>query len=332
MLSKPPKYRVLPKTPAVVHLSEQEKKSIEGLHGGLGCLLFVVGWAIMYSVIIHPFFRDDFRTGQALAPVLLGVLMVVGAAIVPIILHKRMKAAKILKTEQERNDRAVREEKQRVASLTNMLNETLRLSLDIAGQLPELLTNTSHLLAQARQEHTDNAFAPFWDIVEDAAISLGRYYENVQRLSHNAQFYYSSLEREKHTFPPFPIQPNELPDPTPIVEELRQVVRLGQTKFEFANIWEHRQTRKVLIAGFNTLKDAIYGLQQTIQRSMSEFKNALSSNTAKLVEEQAKTRKTLAEEGKKTRKALDNQSEDLEGMISDALDKTLRHRRRPRKR
>jgi hypothetical protein len=201
-------------------------------------------------------------------------------------------------------------------------------SLDIAEQLPELLANTSEFLAQARQEYAENAFDPYWDAIEEAAISLGQYYDDVQELSRHAQFYYSSLKGENHTFPQFPIKPDDLPNPIPFVEELRQTLRLGQTNHDFTDVWHYRQTRQVLIAGFNNLTDAVSGLQRTLRESISDFRSVFSSDVAKLVEEQAKTRKAVIEEEKKTRKALDNQASNIERAVKDAADKISRERNR----
>jgi len=343
-MSEHPKYRILPNTTEAislnkVSLSKEEKENIKGLDGRVGCLLFGIVLMLLINIVDILLPMSVEAPPSDLVMGLIVAVIIIGSLPLPLILNKQMKASKILKTEREwydravktereRYDRAVNNEKQRATKLTNDLNATLARSSDIAAQLPDQISETSRLLAQANQEYESNAFAPYWDMVEQSAILLGRYYNNLQALSKNARHYYSSLENEKHTFPPFPIKPDNLPDPMPLVEELRRIVRLGQTNFQFANIWEHRQTRKVMIAGFNNLNDAIYGLQQTLQNSVAEFKHTVSSNIAELVEEQAKTRRTLAEEEAITRKALEAQSEDLKKTVKEVADEVFRERKR----
>lgn len=101
------------------------------------------------------------------------------------------------------------------------------------------------------------------------------------------------LNDREHTFPVFPVQLNTIPDPSDEIEELRRIVRLGQTNFQFANIWEHRRTREVSIAGFRTLGEAVNDLGATIEYSISNLQQSVSSDLARVVDEQIKTRESL---------------------------------------
>ena len=92
------------------------------------------------------------------------------------------------------------------------------------------------------------------------------------------QEYYLILQGRKHTFPPFPITPESLPNPSPIINELYNLVRQGQKDFQFALIWEQIKTREVLIAGFTTLADAIKGIGATVNDSMNNMMRGLFSS------------------------------------------------------
>jgi hypothetical protein len=92
------------------------------------------------------------------------------------------------------------------------------------------------------------------------------------------------------------------------MEEFRHVVRKGQTNFQFANIWEHRKTREVLIAGFRTLGEAIDNLSSVVEREISSLSATLHSDLVQLVEEQIRTREAAeksAEEQAKTREEVE---------------------------
>lgn len=43
--------------------------------------------------------------------------------------------------------------------------------------------------------------------------------------------------------------------------------RSAEADFHFANIWEHRQLRKVMIAGFQTLGEALKHLEESVLQS-----------------------------------------------------------------
>ena len=146
-------------------------------------------------------------------------------------------------------------------------------------------------LKQAKDEFDSNAYAPFWDIIEGAARELAYINEMIRALADNAEVYHTSLQGLSHNFPPFAVSLQEAPKCDDVLNEFRRIVRLGQTNRDFAMIWEQRQTRKVLIAGFSTLRDAIYHMSDTIGDSTSLLeKSILSSSTAqnRISEEQRK--------------------------------------------
>lgn len=182
----------------------------------------------------------------------------------------------------------------------------LEASSSFVPLLPNMLKHSSEALKRARVEYKENAFGPFWDEVEEAAGCLADFNSGVQAVSQNAGHYYESLKGRNHNFSSFPVRPESLPDSSAVVEEFNHVVRMGQTNFQFANIWEHRKTREVLIAGFRTLGEAVNNLGTVIDNSISDFKSSFSSDIARLVDEQIRTRETIAEHASEQSQMLDN--------------------------
>lgn len=289
-------YRVFPNEPPPPTLTEAEKKAADGLHPGLGCVLVIVillGLAFIADrilIVISPPPRDP-NSGNVII-IICGICVLVSVFLV-YMLHRFLLNSKLNKMEREKANHNSRTYNEYADNLTASLNSNIKQSQSLFAELPELLKAAAGWLEEAQEDYKDNAFAPFWEDVEEAAMCLGSFYENVRTLSKNAENYYSSLKGKSHTFPVFPIHPGNTPDPTSVIEEFRRIVRLGQTNFQFANIWEHRLTRKVMIAGFRTLGNAVNNLGYTLEESMSKLQSAVSSDIARLVEEEIKTRRII---------------------------------------
>lgn len=191
-------------------------------------------------------------------------------------------------------------------SLTSSLLQTYESSTNLANELRQHLSHVSLLLQQADNEYRDNAFAPFWDAVENAALHLAAFNDKANRLSGNAKEYYNKLNGRKHTFPSFPVQITTIPDASPMTKEFRRVVRMGQTNHDFADIYEHRRTREVLIAGFRTLGEAVNNLGSTLEASIYSFQQCVSSDLAKALEQEIRTRETLDKRMAEQNRMLDN--------------------------
>jgi len=162
------------------------------------------------------------------------------------------------------------------------------------------------LFEKALKEFNDKAYGPFWDIVEKAAIHFNTINSGLHTISQYSEKYKKQLKNESHNFPQFSVSLDELPDPSKYLSEFHKIVRMGQTNFEFARIWESRATRKVLVAGFNSLNDAIENLSSVIENSMSDVRNTLSYNTTSILNENSKTREVYKKIGKRQVKLLED--------------------------
>jgi hypothetical protein len=134
-------------------------------------------------------------------------------------------------------------------------------------------------LKTAAFELEQEAFAPFWDAIEAAAAALGECHASSEWISTGVPRYDAILHEREHDFPDCFDGIEALPDCRPLLDELYRLVRLAQRDFRFANIWELRQTRKVLIAGFATLGEAIKSLEETVQRSIADLKKTIEART-----------------------------------------------------
>jgi len=63
-----------------------------------------------------------------------------------------------------------------------------------------------------------------------------------------------------------------------VLDELNATIRKAQTKFEFANIWEHRKIQKILIAGFKNLGEAINNMKNEVVSSIENLENSIKSD------------------------------------------------------
>lgn len=309
------KYQVLPYDPKLeptphidaIPLTDEERKYVDGLSGGLGCFL----WGVICILI-----------GALSGSGLLGIVVASSAIALIAIALKSSNVSALERgkatTEKQRVENANQSEIHRVtneaASLTTSLTRTHESSTKLAAELPQYLNQASHWLREAEIEYKDNAFSPFWDAVENAAQQLAAFNDKANQLSQNAVEYYRKLDGRKHTFPAFPVTTRTIPDASFVLNELRRVVRMGQTNFQFANIWEHRRTREVLIAGFRTLGEVVNNLGATIEYSVSNLQQSVSSDVARLVQEEIKTREALDKRMLEQNRMLDN----------------IQHRRKPK--
>jgi hypothetical protein len=158
--------------------------------------------------------------------------------------------------------------------------DTLRLALERnRGSIQKInshLKRADSLLDVAEKEFDSRAFGPFWDAIEQAAVEVGQYRDGLDDLAKEAEWYQERLRGKDHTFPGWQQAMVPIGSPDGILARFRAVVRSGQTDFEFANIFEHRRTRQVLIAGFEHLGDALINLADSVEARLVLFERRLT--------------------------------------------------------
>lgn len=299
------KYHVLPHEPKllpishtdVITLTPLERKSAKGLSAGRTVLYWIFLF-IMMAILS----ASDFSRAGLFIPISL-VVASLGTTIVVVIIKsraisdfKRKKAEEAIEANrrvERANQSEIRRVKDEANSLAQRLTGIYESSLKLASELPQHLKQAVHALGEAAVEYNDNAFSPFWDAIENAAKQLASFNDKANQLAQNANEYYRMLKGRKHTFPAFPIEIRTIPDASSVLNEFRRVVRMGQTNHDFADIWELRRIQAVLIAGFRTLGEAVNNLGHTIESSISYLQQSISSDVARLVEEQIKIREAL---------------------------------------
>lgn len=321
-------YRVQPHEPNYqrLELTQYERNDIKGLGGGLGCLTWGGIFLATYFLIgFVGYFLVEFVGVAAVRNVVIPIALVAAIIIASVgvaVLTLTIQRNRLERLEREKNENAHKAEFNRVtseaASLTFSVANNYKTSTQLTTQIPHHVTEAAAWLRNAEAEFAANAYGPFWDAVENAAFHLSEFNGKANQLSHNASQYYENLNGRKHNFPVFPIQSTNLPDASPAVNDLRRVVRMGQTNFQFANIWEHRRTREVLIAGFQTLGEAINNLGSVIDHSIYDLQQSVSSDMARLVEEQIRTREYLDQRMLEQNRMLDNMQHHRKPAITDS--------------
>jgi hypothetical protein len=303
-MSEQHKYQVFPYE-QIPHRPLQISSGDTRITGISGWSKFWLGFVLFYATYTVFYYASapilDLHSPAVLLPLAISVVL---AVYLVIYVDKRVRRSKY----RELVTQEAQKRREEAESISTNLNAILASSSELAVKASEYLKNASGWLQTARREYAENAYDPFWTAIENAAVNIDAFNRTVNTLSSNIRKYYAQLEGRNHTFPAFPVRLESLPDPKPIMEEFRHVVRKGQTNFQFANIWEHRKTREVLIAGFRTLGEAIDNLTSVVEREISSLSATLHSDLVQLVEEQIRTREAAeksAEEQAETRESIE---------------------------
>lgn len=164
-------------------------------------------------------------------------------------------------------------------SYSNQLNDILDKSFEIVEKmLPYFEMKAIESLKTARVDFADNALYPFWERIEETCNYLGCYNEAVNQLVLYGETYTKVLLGKTHSFPvPFPIGIN-ISISQSVLDDFSSIVRNAHTKPDFANIFGHIKTQKVLIAGFQTLTQAINNMSNAIVTSINGLKHSIKSD------------------------------------------------------
>lgn len=189
---------------------------------------------------------------------------------------------------------------------TKQARALLDVSRKASAAIVTNLQNASGWLRNAEQEFEARAFGPFWNAIEGAAQNLDEFRIGVTLIGKNGKSYVALLAGHRHSFPPFGVRFEPIPDPRPAATELQRLVRKGQTDFQFANIWEHRRTRSVLIAGFQTLEDGLNNLGASITTALSGLEQGITSHLLVVSSGQDELTETTRNYGDVHTRMLDN--------------------------
>ena len=271
-------YRVFPDPPEPITITKASGKSVYPpfwpywLYDKPGCAIWFIMWIICGGALSSVWASD--------ASLLGGLILSFAISAIAVLIYRSLDARRNAKWEAKEARKAAGQallaKVAEAESLTSRLLVVRQSSVGLAARMPELLDNAAAWLQRAKYEFNDHAFGPFWEAVLESAVCLAQFCDNAKELASNASFYNGALRGRQHTFPSFPVHPMELPNPMPIANDLRSIVRRGQTNFQFAIIWEQYKTRQVLVSGFKTLEEAISGLTDAVGDVSDLLKKALS--------------------------------------------------------
>ena len=130
-------------------------------------------------------------------------------------------------------------------------------------------------LGRAENHFNHTAYSPFWDEIETAASELGRFSENLAELSSGLEDYLRVVPRYHGVAPRFPGASKALVKirklGNALAKRMSTLVYKAQRNFKFSNIYEHRQTRKILVAGFKNFADILKGVGNQISTHIEEL-------------------------------------------------------------
>ncbi len=157
-------------------------------------------------------------------------------------------------------------------------------------KMRENLQAATRALNKAENHFHHTAYSPFWDEIEIAASELGRFSKNVAAQSSGLEDYLRRVPRYHGVPQPFPGIPKahkgksskgpkgtstalaKLRKPgNALAKRMSELVYKAQRNFEFANIYEHRKTRKTLVAGFKNLAGVLRGVGDQISNHIEEL-------------------------------------------------------------
>lgn len=145
------------------------------------------------------------------------------------------------------------------SSSTSTMAERALFYLDVAGR-----------------EFQHHRYAPFWDAMENAATAIGHCHACQGYLAFDIDQYVNALAGRIHDFPAWDQAVMKIGEIAPALDRFAELRHHAEADFHFANIRELRETRKVMIAGFQTLGEAIRHLESTVVDSISDLKRAVN--------------------------------------------------------
>jgi len=322
-----PRPYIAPPIPQVTHTDREQAAKTAASHYGFGalslvCVLFIVG---SYTI-------GFVATVIATSLLLLGFFLATRGTETARFASQRIQAEqKRIKSEQASIESEAR-------SLTTTLVALHEAAPSHAQNLARYMQCADSDLHAAERDFQDGAFAPFWDAIERAAISLSSFDEATRQLAAQADHYYTSLRDRDHTFPRFPVDLTALPDPTHTTNRMQAIVRKAQCNFQFATIYEQRKTNNILKHGFMSLGSAISELGSTVCSSMDDLRESLSSGLANIsdsVDSAAAAARTASEElltetqsGNKDAASNAQQQRQRDQQAAEMLD-NIQRRRKP---
>ncbi len=164
---------------------------------------------------------------------------------------------------------------QEAQEATRRLEEIQCEAENSVDHLSEMVDRTDSELDRAEKEFSERAFEPFWDCMTRAAENMVEYDSGARNLVSIGNKYCHLLESRSHSFPKTLATSRVARSPWASLERLSFLTRKGQRDYEFASIWAHKETRRVLAGGFSNLDAAIRGIRSGLSWSIDHSTSVL---------------------------------------------------------
>jgi hypothetical protein len=273
--------RVFPKESAVLKLSDMRIDNEP--HGTLSSWLgssalsgFVVACVLIF---VSEIVADVFNAGMTCAWEVTILLFIEVVALTIGYVAWRDDKNQAPQRHKEKIEKANKERIERAnLEALNVTRQVLGIATSYQSSLSALtcsLSQAENSLKRAKTEYEERTYASFWDNVDLAAEALVRFNESASEMRKLTCDYAELLSDRTHDFPALAGFLKNDPDPRVILYELAKLVRLGQSNFRFAMIWEQRATREALIEEFSKRRKAAQ--QRTINHILEELEFKLSA-------------------------------------------------------
>ncbi len=255
--------------------------------------IYLIGWFFIGLFLAFPIGSalNHSEPGAVVAfrAILLGILA--AEAVGTLVYFMRLQAIKSNERAAAERQRIEQQELERTrasAAAQTRLDEIAMLAIGAVATfetLPGYLTEADHHRDQARRHFQAGAFSPFWDSIEAAYASLGDYQNGLRTISQSglrhadAVTAFHRAHDSRYRFDPFPVTlaaAKATAAGESLAEALHADVYRAQQSPVFAQIWEQRRTTAAVVAGFSSLRDAVSGMQRSIESRVIELTDAVT--------------------------------------------------------
>lgn len=157
------------------------------------------------------------------------------------------------------------------AAIAQEVTSNNEASISLLEKLPRDIERVEQCLDDAQTCFTQRAFAPFWDSVEKAALTLGFFDERVGQIQRYSARYVDLSREYRGKLAPFSVSSHCAPKLRIAAESskrMHEIVGAAQRDFQFSVIYEQRKTNQILVAGFKSLAQALERMTWQITASI----------------------------------------------------------------
>jgi hypothetical protein len=206
---------------------------------------------------------------------------------------------------------------QEILDLRNKLSELLNKSRYLVKNvIPSLLNKIQNCLNDSEKDFTENAYYPFWNNIENATKDFLSLAELISMLEENGKVYTNIINNFRDNIPKsypniFPYG-KETKSPQDLLKNYNSLIRKAHTNVNFANIYGHFRTQKILLKGFSTLAEAIENMTHEMNSAFDSLNNSINQNFGVLQDISLSQLKEI----KGCRKILDEKLEKIDSSLN----------------